>query len=95
VAIVIRKKSEGISSFDTKDKELAIWLLKKGYSLISMHPDEHTRSEIYHFVITSTIEKTAKDFYESAETKLYKSMSDLLKEYEIKAMKERHASRNK
>lgn len=95
MGIVIRKKSEGMSSFDTKDKELTIWLLKKGYKLISMHPDEHTRSEIYHFVITSTIEKTAKDYYESDDLKIRDFLSDILKQYELKALKERHARSKK
>ena len=95
MGVVIRKKSEGIISFDIKDKELAIWLLKKGYSLISMHPDEHTRSEIYHFVITSTIEQTAKDYYESDDANLQDQIHDILKQYELKALKERHARSSK
>lgn len=62
---VIRNKNEGISSFDTEDFDLAATLLWKGYELICMHPKNRGRRMIYHFVITSSIEKAAADYYES------------------------------
>lgn len=62
---VIRKKGEGVSSFDTDDLAMAAALLSKGYEMICMHPKEHSRSLnnsfIYHFKITSSIEKTAEN----------------------------------
>lgn len=87
---VIRKKGEGISSFDTKDQELAIWLLKKGYELIFMHTKERSRSVIYHFAIAKGIEKAAKDYYESSTTRALDHFKSILNIYMLEAMKERH-----
>jgi hypothetical protein len=90
MSIVIRNRNEGISSFDTKDQELAIWLLRKGYELICMHTKEHSRSVIYHFAITSSIEQTAKEFYENAESKVRDHFLSILNIYQLKVMMERH-----
>jgi hypothetical protein len=64
---VIRKEGEGISSFDTEDLALAAVLLSKGYEMICMHPARKrsrslNSSFIYHFKITSNIEKAAEDW---------------------------------
>ncbi|MCA9323527.1 hypothetical protein KC992_00305 [Candidatus Saccharibacteria bacterium] len=63
---IIRKKGDGISSFDTDDLALAAALLSKGYEMICMHPKEKSRSSnfsfVYHFVPTSTIQKVAEDW---------------------------------
>lgn len=64
---VIRKNGKGISSFDTDDLALAAALLSKGYEMINMHPKKHlnrslSSSFIYHFKITSDIEKAADDW---------------------------------
>ena len=64
---VIRKNSEGISSFDTEDLALAAALLSKGYEMICMHPSKKrsrslNSSFIYHFKIKSTIEQAAEDW---------------------------------
>jgi hypothetical protein len=63
---VIRKKGEGVSSFDTDDLAMAAALLSKGYEMICMHPKDHSRSlnssHIFHFKLTSSIEKTAEDW---------------------------------
>ncbi|HEY4963407.1 MAG TPA: hypothetical protein VIH90_01795 [Candidatus Saccharimonadales bacterium] len=69
MSIVIRKESEGISSFDTEDTILAATLLTKGYKMICSHPNKSGRRTIYHFVITSNIEKTAQEFYKAKENK--------------------------
>lgn len=69
MGIVIRKESEGISSFDTEDTILAATLLMKGYTLICSHSNKKGNHTIYHFVITSTIEKAAADYYKSLEEK--------------------------
>ncbi len=65
MGIVIRSKNEGMSSFDTEEEDLAIWLMNSGYELICVHPKSGTRHLIYHFVITTSIEKAATDYYES------------------------------
>jgi hypothetical protein len=64
---VIRKNSEGISSFDTDDLALAAALLSKGYVMMCMHPtNKRSRSLntsfVYHFKITSGIEQAAADW---------------------------------
>lgn len=63
---ITRKKGDVINSFDTDDLALAAALLSKGYELICMHPKEKSRSSdfsfVYHFVITSTIDKAAEDW---------------------------------
>ena len=64
---VIRKSGKGISSFDTDDLALAAALLSKGYEMINMHPKKQlthslSSSFIYHFKITSGIEKAAEDW---------------------------------
>jgi hypothetical protein len=93
---VIRNKNEGISSFDTEEADLAMWLMNSGYKLICMHPKEGTRHLIYHFVITSSIEKAVTDYYDSkkgsATDQLLTSVKKILKEYE---MKERNARKSK
>lgn len=93
---VIRNKNEGISSFDTEEADLAMCLMNSGYKLICMHPKEGTRHLIYHFVITSSIEKAASDYYESkkgsATDKLLATMKNTLKAY---ATEERNARKSK
>jgi len=93
---VIRNKNEGISSFDTEEADLAMWLMNSGYKLICMHPKEGTRHLIYHFVITSSIEKAVTDYYEqkkgTATDKLMTAMKNVLKTYETE---ERNARKSK
>lgn len=80
---IIRNKNEGISSFDTEEADLAMWLMNAGYELICMHQKEGTRHLIYHFVITSSIDKTALEYYDSKKTnatdKFMTAMKNLLK----------------
>jgi hypothetical protein len=61
---VIRKKSEGISSFDTEDFGLAIALSIKGHEIIGMHPVGNCCSIVFHFAVTSGIEQQAQDYWE-------------------------------
>jgi hypothetical protein len=86
MGIVIRNKNEGISSFDTEEADLALWLIDSGYKLICMHPKDGTRHLIYHFVITSSIEKATSDYYElkkgSATDKFMIAMKNLFKALE-------------
>lgn len=48
---VIRKKSEGMTTFDTHDLGLAIALLTKGHELIALHPVEDCECNgyVFHF----------------------------------------------
>lgn len=96
MGIVIRNKNEGMSSFDTEEQDLAMWLMNSGYKLICMHPKSGTRHLIYHFVITSSIEKAASDYNESkkgsAADKLIAVMGSVLKAYE---KEERNARKSK
>ncbi|MGH7197073.1 MAG: DUF5659 domain-containing protein [Candidatus Saccharimonadales bacterium] len=92
----IRKKSEGVSSFDTEEADLAMWLMNSGYKLICMHPKEGTRHLIYHFAITSNIEKAVSDYYESkkisATDQFMAAMKSTLKAFE---KEERNARKSK
>ncbi len=96
MGIVIRNKNEGMSSFDTEEADLAIWLMDSGYKLICMHPKDGTQHLIYHFVITSSIEKAAADYYEqkkgTATDKLMTAVKNILKTYE---KEERNARKSK
>lgn len=96
MGIVIRNKNEGISSFDTEEADLAMWLMSAGYKLICMHPKSGTRHSIYHFVITSSIEKAVSDYYESKnaspEARLMAAMKSILK---AKEKEERDARKSK
>jgi hypothetical protein len=80
---VIRKKNEGISSFDTEDISLAMSLMNKGYELIFCHPNCDS-SVIFHFKITSTIEKTAKQYItrnKRIDAEVQKTMHKMLNAY--------------
>lgn len=96
MGIIIRNKNEGISSFDTEEEDLAMWLMNSGYKLICMHPKSGTRHLIYHFAITSNIEKAVTDYYESKKTSATEqfmvAMKSSLKAFE---KEERNARKSK
>ncbi|TAH35744.1 hypothetical protein EYC59_02165 [Candidatus Saccharibacteria bacterium] len=85
-----------MSSFDTEEAGLAMWLMSLGYKLICMHPKSGTRHSIFHFVITSSIEKAVSDYYESkkasATEQFMAAMKSTLKAFE---KEERNARKSK
>jgi len=96
MGIVIRNQNEGISTFDTEEEALALWLMNTGYKLICMHPKDGTRHLIYHFVITSSIEKAATDFYESKKTSVQDQFKTRIKQaYKLIEAEERNARKSK
>jgi hypothetical protein len=61
MSIVIRKKSEGICTFDTENINLAKSLIKKGHEVICSHPNVEN-GFIFHFKVTETVETDANDY---------------------------------
>lgn len=62
---VMRKKSEGMTSFDTHDLGLAVALLTKGHELITMHPVEDCdcNGYVFHFKPDQKLEQLEEAYW--------------------------------
>jgi len=62
---VIRKKSEGMTSFDTHDLGLAIAFLTKGHELINLHPvpECECNGYVFHFKPHPKLDQLEEAYY--------------------------------
>lgn len=62
---VIRKKSEGMTTFDTHDLGLAIAIFAKGHELIALHPVEDCECNgyVFHFIDSPEISRIEEAYW--------------------------------
>lgn len=60
---VIRKKSEGMTTFDIhSDVGLAAALMSLGHELIAMHKNKECKCPVFHFAATPLVEQDAEAY---------------------------------